>query len=130
MAELEEELSSTLHDAVAGREEIEVATFSEDEVITLGAISSRIAVLFGTRDMTAWMEEDEGGKQSSSWDIVSALSERGRLGYKEEEMVRLCSQFLPVLVLRVFCFFFVDGRASIADTVATYYVEGKRTYCN
>jgi cohesin complex subunit SA-1/2 len=93
MAEMEEELSSTLHDAVAGREEIEVATFSEDEVITLGAICSRIAVLFGTRDITAWMEEDEGGKQSSSWDIVSALSERGRLGYKEEEMVRffLCN---------------------------------------
>lgn len=97
MAELEEELSSTLHDAVAGREEIEVATFSEDELITLGAICSRIAVLFGTRDITAWMEEDEGGKQSSTWDIVSALSERGRLGYKEEEMVCFCFlQFLWV----------------------------------
>jgi cohesin complex subunit SA-1/2 len=87
MAELEEELSSTLHDAVGGRDEIEVATFTEDEAITLGAICSRLAVLFGNRNMTAWMEEDEGGKQSSAWDIVSALSERGRLGYREEEMV-------------------------------------------
>ncbi|KAK2460025.1 hypothetical protein APHAL10511_007948 [Amanita phalloides] len=87
IAELEEELSSTLHDAVAGREEIEVASFSEDEVLALGAICSRIAVLFGSRDMTAWMEEDEGGKQSSAWDIVTALSERGRLGYKEEDVM-------------------------------------------
>ncbi|KAF8717150.1 hypothetical protein AX14_012211 [Amanita brunnescens Koide BX004] len=99
IAELEEELSSTLHDAVAGREEIEVATFSEDEVITLGAICSRIAVLFGTRDMTAWIEEDEGGKQSSAWDIVSALSERGRLGYKEEEL--MVEQALQALTLHI-----------------------------
>jgi hypothetical protein len=28
------------------------------------------------------MEEDEGGKQSGAWDIVNALVERGRLGYK------------------------------------------------
>jgi cohesin complex subunit SA-1/2 len=38
--------------------------------------------------MTAWIEENEGGKQSSAWDIISAIVERGRLGYKEEETVR------------------------------------------
>jgi len=37
--------------------------------------------------LTAWMEEDESGKQSCAWDIVSAVVERGRLGYKEEEGV-------------------------------------------
>ncbi|KIL63611.1 hypothetical protein M378DRAFT_107004 [Amanita muscaria Koide BX008] len=99
MAELEEELSSTLHDAVGGREEIEVATFTEDEIITLGAICSRLAVLFGNRDMTQWMEEDEGGKQSNAWDIVSALSERGRLGYREEEM--MVEQALQALTLHI-----------------------------
>jgi cohesin complex subunit SA-1/2 len=89
--ELEDELSSGLRDAVAGREEIEVASFTEDEVLALSSLCSRLAVLAGTRDMTVWMDEDEGGKQSSAWDIISALVERGRLGYKEEEQV--CSLY-------------------------------------
>lgn len=85
--ELEDELSSTLRDTVAGREEIEVASFTEDEVISLAALSMRLRVLAGTRDMTGWIEEDEGGKQSSAWDIMNAIVERGRLGYKDEEVV-------------------------------------------
>ena len=85
--ELEDELSTSLRDAIAGRDEIEVASFTEDEVLALAAICARLAALSGTRDMTAWMEEDEGGKQSSARDIISALAERGRLAYKEEEMV-------------------------------------------
>ncbi|KAF8624731.1 hypothetical protein AX17_007062 [Amanita inopinata Kibby_2008] len=100
VSELEDELSSTLRDAVAGRDEIEVASFNEDEVLTLGTVCSRLSVLFGMRDMTAWMEEDEGGKQSSAWDIVSALSERGRLGYKEEEtMVEYALQILTLHIM-------------------------------
>jgi cohesin complex subunit SA-1/2 len=93
MLELEDELSSALRDAVAGREEIEVAGFDEDEVIALGALCARLSELCGTRDMSAWMEEDEGGKQSSAWDIVSALVERGRLGYKEEAFVSCFAVF-------------------------------------
>jgi cohesin complex subunit SA-1/2 len=85
--ELEDELSTQLHDLVAGREDIETTTFSEDEVLALSAWCMRLSVLAGARNMTAWIEEDEGGKQSSAWDIVSALVERGRLGYKEEETV-------------------------------------------
>jgi cohesin complex subunit SA-1/2 len=85
--ELEDELSSSLRDAVAGRDEIEVASFTEDEVLTLSAICARLATFAGTRDMTSWMEEDEGGKQSNAWDIMMALAERGRLGYKEEAQV-------------------------------------------
>jgi cohesin complex subunit SA-1/2 len=85
--ELEDELSTQLRDTIAGRDEIEVASFSEDEVLALSAWCTRLAVLAGTRNMTVWTEEDEGGKQSSAWDIVNALVERGRLGYKEEEMV-------------------------------------------
>lgn len=87
--ELEDELATQLRDAVAGREEIEVASFSEDEVLALGAVCARICALVGSRDICAWMEEDEGGKQSSAWDIIAALVERGRLGYKEEERVRV-----------------------------------------
>lgn len=97
--ELEDELSSSLRDTVAGREEIEVATFSEDEVLALTAFCTRLTVLAGTRNMTAWIEEDEGGKQSSAWDILSALVERGRLGYKEEET--MIEQALHVLTLHI-----------------------------
>ncbi|KAL4076765.1 hypothetical protein V8B97DRAFT_2084279 [Scleroderma yunnanense] len=97
--ELEDELASQLRDAVAGREEIEVASFSEDEVITLGAVCARMCVLVGSRDLSAWMEEDEGGKQSGAWDIVCALVERGRLGYKEEE--RMIEQGLHLLGLHI-----------------------------
>jgi cohesin complex subunit SA-1/2 len=89
VVELEEELSTSLRDAVAGREELEIASFSEDEVHTLGAIASRLVVLTASRDMMVWMEEDEGGKQSSAWDIMNALAGRGRLGYKEEEAVSI-----------------------------------------
>lgn len=87
--ELEDELASSLRDAVGGRDELEVATFSDDESLSLGAICARLCALAGLRDLTAWMDEDEGGKQSSAWDIVCALAERGRLGYKEEQMVGL-----------------------------------------
>ncbi|KAI0698963.1 hypothetical protein C8T65DRAFT_719862 [Cerioporus squamosus] len=97
--ELEDELSTSLRDAIAGRDEIEVASFTEDEVLSLGAICARIAALFGIRDMTSWMEEDEGGKQSSAWDIVSALAERGRLGYKEEAM--MVDRALQLLTLHI-----------------------------
>ncbi|KAF7439987.1 hypothetical protein PC9H_000324 [Pleurotus ostreatus] len=98
--ELEDELSSLLRDAVAGRDEIEVTSFSEDEVLSLGALCTRLAVLSGNRDLTAWTEEDEGGKQSSVWDIISAISERGRLGYKEEEtMVKQALRFLSFHII-------------------------------
>ncbi|KAI0342546.1 hypothetical protein BDW22DRAFT_1357931 [Trametopsis cervina] len=83
--ELEELLSTSLRDIIRGRDELEIATFSEDEVLTLTGVCTRLATLAGTRDMTAWVEEDEGGMQSSAWDIIMALVERGKLGYKEEE---------------------------------------------
>ncbi|TFK75680.1 hypothetical protein BDN72DRAFT_450080 [Pluteus cervinus] len=97
--ELEDELSSALRDAVAERDEIEVASFTEDEILSLTALCTRLAVLAGTRDLSAWMEEDEGGKQTSAWDIVIALAERGRLGYKEEE--QMVEQALRVLMLHI-----------------------------
>ena len=97
--ELEDELASTLRDAVGGRDELEVATFSDDEAHVLGAICARICAMAGSRDMSAWMEEDEGGKQSSAWDIICALAERGRLGYKEEELVRWNCRFKSESIL-------------------------------
>ncbi|KAA1471951.1 hypothetical protein DENSPDRAFT_148019 [Dentipellis sp. KUC8613] len=97
--ELEDDLASSLRDAVAGRDELEIASFTEDEVILLGAICTRLHKLAGERDMTSWMEEDEGGKQSSAWDIISALVDRGKLGYKEEE--KMIDQGIQLLTLHV-----------------------------
>lgn len=85
--ELEEELASSLRDTIKGQDELDIASFSEDEVHALGAVCTRLSALAGTRDITSWMEEDEGGKQSSIWDIILALVERGKLGYREEEQV-------------------------------------------
>ena len=93
IVELEDELSTSLRDVIAGRDEVEVAVFSEDEVLALTAICTRLAVLSGCRDLSGWVDENEGGKQSSAWDILCALAERGRLGYKEEEMVCLLLRF-------------------------------------
>ncbi|KAF7319423.1 SCD domain-containing protein [Mycena chlorophos] len=93
--ELEDELASTLRDVVSGRDEIDIAGFDEDEMIRLGAICMRISLLCGRRDLSAWIEEDEGGKQSSAWDIISALADRGKLGYKDEAF--MITQALQIL---------------------------------
>lgn len=123
--ELEEELSTTLRDTIKGRDELDIATFSEDEITALGATCARLATLAGTRDMTSWMEEDEGGKQSSAWDIISALAERGKLGYREEGTVRIhvftTSPNFPGLTK-----IWLDGRPSITSVNALYHLESKR----
>lgn len=121
--ELEDEIATSLRDAIAGREELEVATFSEDEVLRLSAICARLAALIGIRDLTSWMEEDEGGKQSSAWDIVSALAERGRLGYKEEEMVSVSYPFLNLNLANTS----IVGGPGIAAAYASYHLEGTET---
>ncbi|KAK0451767.1 hypothetical protein EV421DRAFT_2075799 [Armillaria borealis] len=97
--ELEDELSSVLRAALADREEIEVASFNEDEVLSLGSTCMRLRILAGTRDMTGWIEDDEGGKQSKVWDLLNAIAERGRLGYKDEEV--MIEQVLHLLTLHI-----------------------------
>lgn len=86
--ELEEELSTSLRDVIAGRDELDIAAFTEDESLTLGHICTRFAVLAKVRNLVPCLEEDEGGKQSSAYDILTALADRGKLGYREEETVR------------------------------------------
>jgi cohesin complex subunit SA-1/2 len=86
--ELEEELALVLREAVAGRGELNMATFSLDEIETITATLLRLAHLFERRDPTSWLDEDDGGKQASAWEIVGALMERGLLVRNEEEKVR------------------------------------------
>ncbi|KZV96026.1 hypothetical protein EXIGLDRAFT_833952, partial [Exidia glandulosa HHB12029] len=98
--ELEDELSSSLRDVVAGRDELEIVTFTDDDIQRLSAIAMRIGILFGRRDMSSWMEEDEGGKQSSAWDIIIAIVDRGALGYKaEEQLVDHCVHVLATHIM-------------------------------
>ena len=123
--ELEDALSSSLRDAVTSEDEIELASFSEDEVLSLGSICARLAVLAGSRDMTNWIEENEGGKQSSAWDIISALVERGRLGYKEEEHVRsFSSMFWHCFNVKLYLLHFADGWPGAQNAESSYYLEG------
>lgn len=79
--ELADELSNSLRDSVAGRDEGEVASFRGSELLShiwLPHLVSR----------TRWSEDYGGGKQDNAHDIVSALSERDRPEYEEE---RVCS---------------------------------------
>ena len=84
--ELKDELATQLRDAVAGREDIEVASFSEGKVLALGAVCARICALAGSRNICAWMGQDGIGKQCSPLGIISVV-ERSRLGYKDSEQV-------------------------------------------
>lgn len=97
--ELEDELATSVRELLAGREELDIITFTEDEVHALSAFVLRLHTLYGVRDMTSWMEEDDGGKVTRFVDVLSALTERGKLGYKEEEM--MMNESLNLLVLYV-----------------------------
>jgi len=124
--ELEDELSSSLREVIGGRDDLEIAVFTDDEVHALTAIALRVSMLFGFRDMTAWMEEDEGGKQSNAWDILVAVAERGGLGYKEEDQVRFfgsnAAQTEQKLTTRV------ARRTMSASPCVTRYLEGAEVH--
>ncbi|KAL0579193.1 cohesin complex subunit [Marasmius crinis-equi] len=117
--ELEDGLATSLRDAVAAspsptaspskggkpsnsrpHRDIESTHFTEDEVITLSSVVLRLRMLISSRDLTSWIEENEGGKQSSAWDILSAISERGSLGIGgEEEMIEQAIQVLALHII-------------------------------
>ena len=112
MLALEDELATSLREAAAEppsrsgspskvakpssarrNRELEVTHFTEDEVIALTSVVLRLRMLISSRDLTTWIEENEGGKQSSAWDILSAISERGTMGIGGEEQVCTLSSF-------------------------------------
>lgn len=94
MAELEESLVSSLRNAVAGKD-IESSAFEEDELLALTAWVARIDKLYKTKDLSSSLNDTDGGQQTSSWEIVDSLVERGRLGYKDEASVSViaCPHF-------------------------------------
>ncbi|KAJ3761453.1 hypothetical protein EV360DRAFT_37795 [Lentinula raphanica] len=117
--ELEDELASSLRDVVAGpvppssspsrnmesgssniTRDIEICHLTEDEVLTLTSIILRLRTLAGHRDMSSWMEDNDGGKHSSAWDILCAISERARLSVGGEgEMLEQSIQLLTICIM-------------------------------
>ena len=83
---LEDTLISSLRAVVSGKD-IEVSGFEEDEISTLSAVVARIFKLFTIRDISRSLDDNDGEKQTSAWEIIDSLAERGRLGYKEEGAV-------------------------------------------
>ncbi|KAJ3862613.1 hypothetical protein EV359DRAFT_44818 [Lentinula novae-zelandiae] len=116
---LEDELASSLRDAVAGpvpatssptgngessssriTRDIEICHLTEDEVSALTSVIFRLRTLAGHRDMSSWMEDNEGGKRSSAWDILCAVSERARLSVGGEgEMLEQSLQLLTLYIM-------------------------------
>jgi hypothetical protein len=86
-AELEDALFSSLRNVVED-EDISTANLNEDQIAELEATLLRITLLQRSRDLVEVMEDQEGG-QTSIWDIVCSVAERGSLGYKEESKVGL-----------------------------------------
>ena len=85
-AELEDRLVESLREAVAGKD-VESSAFEEDELLALSSWVARIDNLNSALDVSAALDETDEGKHSSAWEIIDSLAERGRLGYKDEEVV-------------------------------------------
>ncbi|KAG8948182.1 hypothetical protein FRC04_009981 [Tulasnella sp. 424] len=65
MAQLEEELSTSLRGVVAERDDLDAAFLEDDEVHALSGFALRVKSMFRVRDLSGWMDNDEDGKQSS-----------------------------------------------------------------
>lgn len=97
LGELEEALFTSLRDVVNG-EDVPSMSIDEDQVTAIEAILLRISLLARSRDISAAMEDEEGG-QSAGWTIVSAFAGRGGLGYREE--ATLVEQALQIVFLHL-----------------------------
>ncbi|PRQ73544.1 hypothetical protein AAT19DRAFT_15111 [Rhodotorula toruloides] len=82
LAELEEKLVSTLRTSAG--DDVEGATFEDDECHALTACVARIEKLSKVRNLNATLEDTDGGKVTSALDILDGIANRGRLGYKAE----------------------------------------------
>ncbi|GAA5954369.1 hypothetical protein JCM3765_004438 [Sporobolomyces pararoseus] len=97
MPELEEALLAALRQCVDDKD-IESATFEEDEIHNLAACVARIDKLSRVKNINT-LEDNDGGKQTSVWEILDSIVNRGRLGYNEE--AEMIEHALSVLGLHV-----------------------------
>jgi len=85
---LEEDLVNSIREVSQGRD-VETAGLTEDEIHDLGASILRLNYLFSVTDLTKSLEDDDGGRLTSAWEIIIGIASRGRLGYREETKVSL-----------------------------------------
>ncbi|KAG9003732.1 hypothetical protein FRB90_011132 [Tulasnella sp. 427] len=88
IALLEDELSTSLREVVAGRDDLDAAFLEDDEVHALSGFALRVESLFRVRDLSGWMENDEDGKQSS------VLAHYGRLGITYDQCMKVVIELL------------------------------------
>ncbi|KAG8849420.1 hypothetical protein FRC20_002314 [Serendipita sp. 405] len=90
-AELEEELASSLRRLVgtgrASLKSLETANLNNDRLHTLSTTIYRSAAILSVKDMSAWLEDDDGGKALRILDITTSVIERAKLGHKNEDHV-------------------------------------------
>ncbi|GAA5843847.1 hypothetical protein JCM9279_000166 [Rhodotorula babjevae] len=82
LGELEETTIGALRTAAG--DDVESASFSEDELHTLTSCVARLAKLSAVYNISLAMEDTDDGKAASVLDILDGIFNRGRLGYKEE----------------------------------------------
>ncbi|GAA6060152.1 hypothetical protein JCM10212_001449 [Sporobolomyces blumeae] len=82
-SELEEDLVTTLRQAVTDKD-VESATFEKDELSSLTAVVARLDKLSKVKNLGNSLDDTDGGQQTSVWEIVDSIVNRGRLGYREE----------------------------------------------
>ncbi|GAA6000843.1 cohesin subunit IRR1 [Rhodotorula paludigena] len=82
LGELEESLVATLRETAG--EDVEGASYGEDELHALTACVARLEKLARVRNISACLEDTDGGKAKTALDILEEIVNRGRLGYKEE----------------------------------------------
>lgn len=90
---VEDSLIDNLRECVEDKD-IESANFEGDEVIALSAAVARIDRFFKVLNISDGIEQTGDGKYVSGIEILTQLSERGRLGYRNEASV---STFLCIL---------------------------------
>lgn len=86
LAELQDQLIDSLREILADKD-IESVAFEEDEILALECGVARLHKLMIGVDMTDEVEESDDGKITTPRELLSALAERGMLGYKDEALV-------------------------------------------
>lgn len=86
MTELQDTLANSLRAAVAG-EDIESMSLEADALHTLTTWLARIDRLQKVHNLSDALIDTDDGKQTSAYDIIDSLVERGRMGYNDEATV-------------------------------------------
>lgn len=82
---LQDTLFENLRDLLDG-EDVSLLSLEGEQILNLQSALLRLQLLQRSKNVVEVMESNEGD-QSTIWDIVCALIQRGELGFKEENSV-------------------------------------------